>query len=101
MGEAFFIIKLVAGIYLVYLGISLWRSKNSFSFDGRRADPRGSLIAGFLVTLANPKAITFAKFDPEAIKTAKHASRIINDKRALGRNNENSRIVRRGQGGLA
>jgi threonine/homoserine/homoserine lactone efflux protein len=59
MGEAFFIIKLVAGIYLVYLGLSLWRSKGSFSFDGRRADPRGSFIAGFLITLANPKAITF------------------------------------------
>jgi len=59
MGETFFIIKIIAGIYLIYLGVNLWRSTGSFSFDTKKADPRGSFLAGFLITLANPKAITF------------------------------------------
>ncbi len=59
MGETFFVIKVIAGIYLVYLGIQLWRSSGSFTFGVKKADPRGNFLAGLLITLANPKAITF------------------------------------------
>lgn len=59
MGEAFLIIKIVAGIYLIFLGIKLWHSPESFTLEAPKTNPRGSLIGGFLITLANRKRSCF------------------------------------------
>lgn len=76
MGEAFLIVKIVAGIYLIFFGIKLWRSTGKFTFEAQKADPRGSLLGGLLITLANPKAIMFyCVFLPNFIDLGKFSLR--------------------------
>lgn len=63
----FTVLKWLGGLYLVYLGVRIWRSK-TLVFDEaaarRCAAPRGATPArlyqqAFLVALSNPKAIAF------------------------------------------
>jgi threonine/homoserine/homoserine lactone efflux protein len=63
----FFAVKMVGALYLIYLGIKLWR--NGFGLDeikakadnGKMVRPSISklYVNGFLVALSNPKAIAF------------------------------------------
>ncbi|OGU35439.1 MAG: hypothetical protein A2068_07920 [Ignavibacteria bacterium GWB2_35_6b] len=62
LGEFFIFIKITGGIYLIYLGSKMWRSRN-FDFNvGKKTNNKNKfqkIIAGLLVTLGNPKAIIF------------------------------------------
>jgi threonine/homoserine/homoserine lactone efflux protein len=63
----FFAVKMVGALYLVFLGIKLWR--NGFGLDVLRTAKKGEMqskprlsklfINGLLVALSNPKAIAF------------------------------------------
>ena len=61
MGEQFTVIKLLGGIYLIWLGISLWRTGNRISDADSPASSswRSSFTAGLLITLGDQKAILF------------------------------------------
>ncbi|MCW8885913.1 MAG: LysE family translocator, partial [Motiliproteus sp.] len=60
---AFTVVKIVGALYLIYLGVRLWRQ--GFRFDGKaRAEGRktpllGLYAQGLMVSLTNPKAIAF------------------------------------------
>jgi threonine/homoserine/homoserine lactone efflux protein len=61
MGEAFFIIKLAGGLYLVWLGARLWR-KNEAMQELEARQSKGimaTFLTGLMITLSNPKAILF------------------------------------------
>lgn len=62
IGEAFFWLKLMGAAYLVWLGVSLWRSKDSFA-EIRRSQSNVSMKKmfwqGFFVILSNPKVLFF------------------------------------------
>ena len=61
MGELFFFIKIAGGIYLIYLGIKMYR-QNSSVFEEMKVEKKSSLkifVSGFLVTMGNPKPILF------------------------------------------
>ena len=63
----FLSVKILGGCYLIYLGIKIWSSKNSFEaipMEGNQiaSESRSNLSIyreGFLVCLTNPKAIVF------------------------------------------
>ena len=60
LGTLFFAVKLAGAGYLIWLGVKLWRSPPAAPDAG--ADPKRSLgpfLAGFALTLGNPKAIAF------------------------------------------
>ncbi|WP_428397064.1 LysE family translocator [Marinobacter salarius] len=58
---AFTALKYIGAIYLIYLGIKLWRSPPSFSADIKQRRKTGlhRFIEGFSITLLNPKPIFF------------------------------------------
>jgi len=61
LGEFFVVVRVLAALYLIYLGISLWR-KNPEEPTGPSVAPGDSIqsfFAGFGITLGNPKAILF------------------------------------------
>lgn len=61
MGELFFFIKIAGGIYLIYLGIKMYR-QNSNALEEVKVEKKSSLkifTSGFLVTMGNPKPILF------------------------------------------
>jgi len=61
MGEFFVVVRVLAALYLIYLGISLWLRKPKAPSE-LRASPGDSLksfLTGFGITLGNPKAILF------------------------------------------
>lgn len=61
MGDWFFLVKYVAGAYLLWLGVQLWRSRtNNVTRGGvERASLWSSFMAGLLITLADQKAVFF------------------------------------------
>jgi threonine/homoserine/homoserine lactone efflux protein len=62
LGEFFVVVRILAAIFLIYLGISLWRRDPRKQSSGVVADPGDTLMSfltGFGVTLGNPKAILF------------------------------------------
>lgn len=62
MGEFFVIVKLAGAAYLVWLGIKLWREQpaDPTAVEAQPAAGDGrNLVAGFLVTIGNPKSIAF------------------------------------------
>ncbi len=61
MGELFVVIKYVGAAYLIWLGITLIRSKPGNTSAKPVAAPRysASFAAGLITTLSNPKAIIF------------------------------------------
>ncbi len=64
---AFFAVKIVGALYLLYLGVKLWRDGLSFSDPGidnivntKNTPPNYKLyLQGLLIALSNPKAIAF------------------------------------------
>lgn len=61
MGDQFFIIQLIGGVYLIWLGASLWRQggkpRDSESLD--ESSRGSSFLTGLLITLGDQKAILF------------------------------------------
>ncbi len=62
LGDLFFVIRMMGAFYLVFLGLRLWfkdsKFKHSVSTD-EKSDRYKSFLAGFSITLGNPKAILF------------------------------------------
>jgi threonine/homoserine/homoserine lactone efflux protein len=64
MGEFFIVVKFAGAAYLVWLGIRLWREKPADPAAADATTPsvhgdRKNFVAGFLVTIGNPKTIAF------------------------------------------
>jgi threonine/homoserine/homoserine lactone efflux protein len=61
LGPAFFIIKLAAASYLLYLAWKLWNAAAEVdsSIDGQDGNQKGGFVSGLLISLSNPKAIVF------------------------------------------
>ena len=63
MGSLFMVIKLLGGLYLLWLGFSLLVSQNSSTLTMKKPLNKSSLVAGFtagfLLTLGDIKAIVF------------------------------------------
>ena len=61
MGDMFVAIRIVGGLYLVYLGIKMFRSSpNSTNTKTNREENKWqTCVSGFLLTLGNPKPILF------------------------------------------
>ncbi len=64
MGEFFYVVKLIGGVYLIWLGVKLWQQSRRERAQVEaapmvRRGRRRSFVAGFLVTISNPKAIGF------------------------------------------
>ncbi|GLT17150.1 amino acid transporter LysE [Vibrio zhanjiangensis] len=78
---AFSVIKFVGAVYLLYLGIRMWRSKVSDEVDiGSASDSIFRCFAeGFLVSISNPKAIVFfVSVFPQFIDASKnHTSQLF------------------------
>ncbi|OUS38167.1 lysine transporter LysE ['Osedax' symbiont bacterium Rs2_46_30_T18] len=65
-GALFLVIKYIGALYLVYLGVMLWRSasfnldNSSSAGDGKRQAPLFKMFRqGFVIAAGNPKAILF------------------------------------------
>ncbi len=61
MGEQFALVQLIGGVYLIWLGSSLWRSeaRAQRSSEPRQSTWTSSFLAGLLITLGDQKAILF------------------------------------------
>jgi threonine/homoserine/homoserine lactone efflux protein len=61
MGPAFYFVKYVAGAYLVWFGISLWRPVSGMRTGRAHGDSTlvSSFLAGLMITLGDQKAIFF------------------------------------------
>ena len=62
LGDLFFIVKIFGGIYLIFLGIKIWRQKTDNTNNTYKQNNKtrlGNFTSGFLITLANPKVILF------------------------------------------
>lgn len=74
MGSAFVWLKLLGAAYLIYLGLKMVRNKSGLKFDSDPSDARGFtayVVQGFLVTMANPKALLFlGAFLPQFVNSA-------------------------------
>jgi threonine/homoserine/homoserine lactone efflux protein len=60
MGQLFYIIKIIGGVYLLYLGLNIIKHRNdeiNLSIDKR--SKYKTLLSGLLLTLGNPKPILF------------------------------------------
>lgn len=71
-GFLFNIIRIAGAAYLIYLGISMWRSDGTLGASKDNMDANKSYFwQGFLVLLANPKALLFfGAFIPQFINPA-------------------------------
>lgn len=58
---AFTVIKMLGAVYLVYLGIKMWRTKEGAQIRSNLHEVSylKCFIEGFLVSLSNPKAVVF------------------------------------------
>ncbi|MCP4981885.1 MAG: LysE family translocator [Gammaproteobacteria bacterium] len=61
MGTQFTLIKYIGGVYLIWLGLSLWRadSKAAQSDEIPESSLGSSFLSGFLITFGDQKAILF------------------------------------------
>jgi threonine/homoserine/homoserine lactone efflux protein len=62
LGEFFIVVRILGALYLIYLGVSLWLKEPDISLSRQaagRPDGWNSFLAGFGITLGNPKAILF------------------------------------------
>ena len=61
LGSFFIFVKYGGGLYLLWLGIKIWRTETSNKLvQGVREDSWGkNLLSGLIITLANPKVIFF------------------------------------------
>ncbi|WP_457553186.1 LysE family translocator [Desulfobacula sp.] len=61
MGNLFIVIKIIGGIYLIFLGLKIWRS-DPVTLQGsnhKKNKPYGNYLSGLMITLSNPKVIIF------------------------------------------
>jgi threonine/homoserine/homoserine lactone efflux protein len=60
-GDAFAALRLIGGLYLVFLGVKLWRASPEAGLGARKAAAPGWRMAAhaFAVTATNPKSIVF------------------------------------------
>lgn len=58
---AFLIVKILGGIYLLYLGVKLWnsRAKAAKIAISKKKTNAGAFFTGFSITMGNPKTIVF------------------------------------------
>lgn len=61
MAGLFTFIKVAGSIYLIYLGIKLWKSDHEGSINGQSGFQKGAspYFSGLVITLSNPKVILF------------------------------------------
>lgn len=61
MGDIFVIVKYIGGIYLLYLGLKIYRSQPSLDTieNSKSTSLSKDFISGFLVCISNPKVILF------------------------------------------
>ncbi len=61
LGPFFFLIKIVGGLYLLYMGVMMYKSVGFQTGEkGENSEPRHrTFISGLLVSLGNPKPILF------------------------------------------
>jgi threonine/homoserine/homoserine lactone efflux protein len=60
MGQLFYIIKIIGGIYLLYLGLNIIKHRNDeIKFGINKGSKYKTLLSGLLITLGNPKPILF------------------------------------------
>ena len=61
MGDQFFIVQIIGGIYLIWLGISLWRQEvnRQTSETIEKSTLGSSFLTGLLITIGDQKAILF------------------------------------------
>ena len=61
MGQAFLLVKLLGGAYLIYLGLKMWRASGEIAHL-KAPHPKTVLatyFTGMMITASNPKAILF------------------------------------------
>ena len=63
LGNLFFIVKILGGGYLIWLGIRIWLQKPIPNVEGQYSNTSRSkwshFLSGLLITLSNPKVILF------------------------------------------
>ncbi len=62
LGNFFFIIKIIGGAYLIFLGIKIWISaplNHSKEYNGAPGGNLSNFTSGFFISLSNPKVILF------------------------------------------
>jgi len=59
VSEWFYILKLIGAVYLVWLGIKLWRSNGQLALAEGKPIKGGFFLQGFLVSITNPKVLLF------------------------------------------
>ena len=60
LGDLFVVVRLMGAAYLVFLGLRLWFKDSRYGYSapsGEKPDRYKSFLAGFSITLGNPKAI--------------------------------------------
>jgi threonine/homoserine/homoserine lactone efflux protein len=57
-GKAFTVIRVIGGLYIIYLGIKLFFAED-FKGSECKVSNRGSFFSGLFITLSNPKVIIF------------------------------------------
>lgn len=57
MGKFFYIVRVLGGLYLIYIGAKMLMSKDKETKEDKKVGKRGSVLAGFLITISNPKVI--------------------------------------------
>jgi len=74
VGEAFVVLKVAGALYLIWLGIKLWRADGSLGeADGsvKTRSMAGYVWQGFVVIWSNPKALfLFGAFIPQFVSTS-------------------------------
>ena len=62
LGDLFYVIRMIGACYLIFLGLRLWLKDPKFNShipDDEKPDRYKTFLAGFSITLGNPKAILF------------------------------------------
>jgi len=74
VGEAFVVLKVAGALYLIWLGIKLWRADGSLGEADESVRTRsiaGYVWQGFVVIWSNPKALfLFGAFIPQFVSTS-------------------------------
>lgn len=74
MGELFFIVKILGGIYLIYLGLKAFKKnvKKVSTINNKQKSKVKIFVSGLLVTKGNPKPILFYASVVPTIVDIKH-----------------------------
>jgi threonine/homoserine/homoserine lactone efflux protein len=79
MGHWFEWVRMIGAVYLIWMGIQMFRSRGGLNADGVARKPRsGFVLQGLLVALSNPKTLVFfGAFFPQFIEpTGNHPLQI-------------------------